>query len=58
MDLHEVIITGVEEVIHGVEGARKELTGKATVGFPTSIEMEFGITSSYEVANYDDVSVA
>ncbi len=58
IDLHQVLATAVEEVIHGVEQARKELTGKATVGFPTSVELEFGVTSSYEIANYDDVTVA
>jgi hypothetical protein len=28
------------------------------VGSPSAIEIEFGITSTYEVANYDDVRVA
>jgi hypothetical protein len=58
MDIHSVLVTAAEEVIHGVEEARKELAGKATIDFPTRIDIEFGITSSYEVANYDDVRVA
>jgi hypothetical protein len=58
MDIHSVLICGVEEVIHGVTKAKEELTGKATVDFPTSVEVEFGVTSSYEVANYDDVTIA
>jgi hypothetical protein len=28
------------------------------VGDPSAIEIEFGITSTYEIANYDDVRVA
>jgi hypothetical protein len=58
MDIHSVLITAAEEVIHGVDEARKALGGKATVDYPTSIEVEFGITSAYEVANYDDVTIA
>jgi hypothetical protein len=58
MDLHNVIVAATEEVIYGVAKAKAELTGKAKVDFPTSIEFEFGMTSAYEVANYDDVRVA
>jgi hypothetical protein len=58
MDVHQVITTAVEEVLHGVAEANKALAGKAKVGEPSSVEIEVGITSSYEVANYDDVRVA
>jgi hypothetical protein len=58
MDIHSVITTAVEEVLHGVTEAKKQLTGKATVGFPNRIEVEVGITSTYEIANYDDVRIA
>lgn len=58
MDVHSVIVTAVEEVRHGVRSANAELAGKARVGEPTRIDIEFGITASYEVANYDDVRVA
>jgi hypothetical protein len=58
LDIHQVIASVVEEVLHGVSAANKELAGKARVGEPTSIEIEFGITSTYEIANYDDVRVA
>lgn len=58
MDLHQVITSAVEEVLDGVSAANKELAGKARVGEPSSIEIEFGVTSTYEVANYDDVRVA
>jgi hypothetical protein len=58
MDIHQVIASAVEEVLDGVAAANKELAGKARVGEPSSIEIEFGITSSYEIANYDDVRVA
>lgn len=58
MDIHEVIATAVEEVLDGLGKANKDLEGKAVVGAPSSIEIEFGITSSYEVANYDDLRVA
>lgn len=58
MDVHQVITTAVEEVLHGVAEANKTLAGKAKVGEPSSVEIEVGITSTYEVANYDDVRVA
>jgi hypothetical protein len=58
MDVHSVIVTAVEEVLHGVREANKGLAGKAQVGEPSSVEIEIGITSTYEVANYDDVRVA
>jgi hypothetical protein len=58
VDIHQVIASAVDEVLDGVSAANKELAGKARVGEPSSIEIEFGITSTYEIANYDDVRVA
>lgn len=58
MDVHSVIATAVEEVLEGVKAANAELVGKARIGDATRIEIEFGITATYEVANYDDLRIA
>lgn len=58
MDVHQVIAAAVSEIRHGVAEANKVLEGKARVGEPNSVEIEVGITSSYEIANYDDIRVA
>lgn len=58
MDIKNVIDSAVREVLNGVDEAKKSLHGIAGVGYPTRIELEVGITSTYEIANYDDVRVA
>jgi hypothetical protein len=56
MDIHLVLAAVVEEVLDSVEAANGELGALASVDYPSRVEIEFGMTTSYEVANYDDVS--
>lgn len=59
IEIKNVILTAVEEVRDAIDAANKEFISKKTkVDYPTRVEVEFGITSAYSVANYDDVRIA
>lgn len=58
MDMKELIVASTRQIMEGVKEAQQALKDEVSIGLPTRMELEIGITSSYEIANYDDVRIA
>lgn len=58
MDIKELIVASARQILEGVKEAQQTLKDETSIGLPTRLEIEIGITSSYEMANYDDIRIA
>jgi hypothetical protein len=58
VDVKTIMTTAARTILEGYGEAAIRMKKDLIIEFPTSMSVEFGINSSYEIADYNEVSVA